>query len=105
MDRKDIRIQVRTTGADWIDSLDFDPMALPHLGYGRTDPTDSAVVALVDSIMTIQAMVPRLTYRVLWAENDDNVSATCGACGQTFALVDGLPFTDRADCGNCSNND
>lgn len=91
------KVQVRTVGEDWCDSLDFDPIMIPVESDGLTDAFDANVYALTGVILDIEAgfsehRTDQMTeYNLVWSASGATVKALCPVCDDVFPVAEGAP--------------
>lgn len=94
-------------------ALDIDPVMIPHLGDGFTDPMDLVVIDLMwaaeeadaDSVDT--ANMGAVDYVVVWSDTMESPKIVCSddECGQIVTLAESAPDEgdDGTECVVCLN--
>lgn len=90
------KVQIRTIGGDWRDSLDFDPLMIPVEDFDAstvpylTDPFNSTVIGLVDTLIGMDCDATT-EYNLVWSDSGFSVKANCPVCDDVFPVAEGAP--------------
>lgn len=84
------KVQIRTDGGDWRDSMDFDPVMIPVESDGLTDAFDATVIGLVDTLIGMDCDATT-EYNLVWSDSGFSVKANCPVCDDVFPVAEGAP--------------
>jgi hypothetical protein len=88
---REAMVMVSHDGADYVPSIDVDPITLPVDSAGMADVFDSGLVRLMDAMCAWESFDTRSTYQLVWSDDRTLVRGVCPVCDDFFPVSEGFP--------------
>lgn len=84
-------VEVSRDGAEYVASMDVDPISLPVDSSGMADVFDPQLLGLMDNLCAWESFDTRATYRLVWSDDQRAVRGVCPRCDDVFPVSEGFP--------------